>query len=131
VGKTLQEDLGVFNDLPRHRIYDMYARDLQALVRDGDQLSVLYTGRSMTTAAFILPVTDQFTAALGNAQANARLVAISSLKERDIIELLREQDRDEVRPTLTVTLSGVPVVYIVPFNDHWRTVVAGVMGLSQ
>lgn len=131
MGKTEIEDLGAFNDLPRHRIYDMYARDLQALVRDGNQLSLLYSGRSMTTVAFILPVTDTFTAAVTEAQASTEKVPISSLKERDILQFLREQDRDETRCVLTVTLSRTPVVYIVPFNEYWRGIVADVMDLDQ
>jgi len=130
VGKTKIEDLGEFNDLPRSRIYDMYASDLQALVRDGNTLSTLYSGRSMTTVAFILPVTDEFTAAVNNAQASTRQVPISALKERHILRLLREQDHGEPRVVLTVTLSSTPVVYIVPFNGHWRGVVADVMELE-
>jgi hypothetical protein len=109
----------------------MYASDLQALVRDGNTLSTLYSGRSMTTVAFLLPVTDAFTAAVKDAQDSTRQVPISTLKERHILRLLRDQDHDEPRVVLTVTLSSTPVVYIVPFNEHWRSVVSSVMGLED
>ena len=131
MGKTTIENLGEFNSLPKYRIYDMYARDLLKHVRDGEQLSVLYSGRSMTVVAFMLPVTDTFTDAVVESGASTLQIPISNLKERDILKFLREQSRDEVPLVITVTLSSTPVVYIVRYNSHWRSVVASVMGLDE
>jgi len=130
VGKSRIENLEVFNHLPRHRIYDLLARDLQEMVRDGEQLSLLYTGRSMTVVAFIIPITDPFISAVSEMGAKITKIPVSSLKERHILRFLREQDRGQPLEVLTVTLSGIPVVYIVPFNENWRGIVADHLGLN-
>jgi len=135
MSKTKREDLGEFNTLPQYRAYDIYARTIVEGIQDDKDIALLRTGRSLSVIAFLLPVTATYQAAVAEIGASTRGVLISELDERDILTFLREQDHDKPPAVFTIDLATFAngqwdrhqAVYVVPFNDHWRSVVASVM----
>ena len=113
-----------FRDLPRYRGYDLSSREVMDLARDPDSLSILYTGRSRTDMALALPVSAW--ASLVN---GIRIVGVSpfKLQERDILVMVREQPSY----ILAITLFGKPELYVVPFNEHWRTTITRILQQTE
>ena len=120
------DDLGIFDQLPQRRMYEMYSRTLARQARDDDVLCLLRTGRSRTVVAFVLPPSEATADAV--AEAKVHTVRISDLRESHLLSLLREQGNEVLAVTVGNYTDGhwvsTPAVYIVPFNAHWREVVS-------